>query len=1012
MTSNDPHTQDVSVFASLYGRRTRIALFLLFLSAAALVAGGLFIQYQLGITRERFQAYLASRAGISLTFDRILNRGLRSLEIVNLSAELTPAEGVSLRIFLPQVFLYFDPFAIFKGKVELSSVELIGGTVRLNASEGNAFPTFKATASTGAEQTWKSIALRLHAHDLNFSAKVGDRTILALDTLSIDVTQLPDFEVLLARIQGNLALGQSCPFEAGLRFRTLTDFDLRIHSDALGAREVTASFPELAAYWTDGRVHPSLRLSGYANGSLICGLELEAEQVRLAQQPPWLAPITGNLNVLAEYNAQASELRITNAAVQSQQLQGRVEGTVRFVDHEPVLDLRAEARDIPIESALQSVREQIESYGSIHVDALEPASVAVALRGPFRQPELQLEAYLAGASLVFAPKETTMPQAALTIASVRISWDNTTKEPKGSLLINDGYIESKVLGLRADKIRTTLSLEPDRLVLDPLTLQLNDDIIVGKAAVDIPTRETTFDVNGTLSRLETFPPLKKLDDFAMSGAVNVRCSGKFAGNRLNLDATVEATQAQIEYEWWLRKPIGVGTTVHSLKLELVPNRTLKISGEANLDNCLLQGTFEWAWYKGDLRLMRIRAKGDPVDATTAGKVLRIPYAVSGGIVRNGFLEWERTSQEPDGHVMTIGGDFTEVNMLPRGVAQAVHAKEGKVVVVLDDSDKKNLAGKVTIEAEEGNIPPLGVDWLLPFEPDDPVLKEKYKDEPRRWNITAKTHRFSMPPWQGEDFSTDVYTDDAVVRLDSFKANVEGGLISGRYEQEKSSNVGRLSAQWENVPVKYFLDHLEYPEVVTGRVTGHIDYTVDHDDPNTLRASGAFELNDGQIQAEYMQMFFGAQSAGGLTALPPILSFATIRSSLQIEADHVKTPDLTIIGNGINIQGNGGFIRDGDMDYVFNVKIDPTMAEQVPALRTYFNLRGMRLTQNTIDLSFKVSGPSFKPRSAIRKLPPVDVTLVSGAAELATEAVRIVDLPRQILLDLFRVGGGVLGATTR
>jgi hypothetical protein len=82
--------------------------------------------------------------------------------------------------------------------------------------------------------------------------------------------------------------------------------------------------------------------------------------------------------------------------------------------------------------------------------------------------------------------------------------------------------------------------------------------------------------------------------------------------------------------------------------------------------------------------------------------------------------------------------------------------------------------------------------------------------------------------------------------------------------------------------------------------------------------------------------------------------------------------------------------------------------QIPILRASFNVEGHRLTQNQIELVFHVKGPAFNPSSRVKGLPPVGVTLVSGAAELTSEAFKVIDIPRQILMDLFRIGGGIVG----
>ncbi|MGC8844492.1 MAG: hypothetical protein ACP5QY_01445 [Candidatus Hydrogenedens sp.] len=131
----------------------------------------------------------------------------------------------------------------------------------------------------------------------------------------------------------------------------------------------------------------------------------------------------------------------------------------------------------------------------------------------------------------------------------------------------------------------------------------------------------------------------------------------------------------------------------------------------------------------------------------------------------------------------------------------------------------------------------------------------------------------------------------------------------------------------------------------------------------------------------------------------------------MEKDLVKTPNVQFRSEGLQINGSGQFIIDGDMDYDLSVTLSPQLASQIAVIRDSFNIRGHQIIQNPIQLGFRVHGPSFSPKGQVKELPPLVVTLVSGAAEITTEAFRVIDIPRKILVDLLKLGGGVLGSTT-
>jgi len=55
-------------------------------------------------------------------------------------------------------------------------------------------------------------------------------------------------------------------------------------------------------------------------------------------------------------------------------------------------------------------------------------------------------------------------------------------------------------------------------------------------------------------------------------------------------------------------------------------------------------------------------------------------------------------------------------------------------------------------------------------------------------------------------------------------------------------------------------------------------------------------------------------------------------------------------------------------------------------------------------------PAFNPKGEVSGMPPLGITLVSSALEATSDAIRVIDIPRKILADLFRIGGGLVGVT--
>ena len=147
--------------------------------------------------------------------------------------------------------------------------------------------------------------------------------------------------------------------------------------------------------------------------------------------------------------------------------------------------------------------------------------------------------------------------------------------------------------------------------------------------------------------------------------------------------------------------------------------------------------------------------------------------------------------------------------------------------------------------------------------------------------------------------------------------------------------------------------------------------------------------------------------GDSPSLPPSLRFERLEAGVQFKGDIVETPGFELISEGITVSGGGQFVTDGDMDYDIRVKIAPEAARKMPALQESLNIEGHRLAQQDIELGFKITGPTLKPRSELAQGQPMRVTLVTGALQLTSTALQVIDTPRKILVDLLKIGGGIV-----
>ena len=202
--------------------------------------------------------------------------------------------------------------------------------------------------------------------------------------------------------------------------------------------------------------------------------------------------------------------------------------------------------------------------------------------------------------------------------------------------------------------------------------------------------------------------------------------------------------------------------------------------------------------------------------------------------------------------------------------------------------------------------------------------------------------------------------------------------------------------------------MKFPELLDGTATGQVHYKVDNDDPSTLSGEGHFEILNGRFSADVLAQLFKEQLTSEKFTLPPSLEFSRLSADIGFNGDTVTTKNILLESKDIKVTGEGNYVSDGDMHYSVQVSISPEAAQRMPALLKHFNIKGHQLTRNNIKLAFSIDGPTFHPSGAVTKTPSVYVTLVSGAGEMADQVVNALDTPRQILIDLVKIFGGIVG----
>ncbi len=998
-----------------YGRRTRIGLFILLVLTVVFVGTVLFIRYQLTTVRESLVERAEKRLGGDLNIGAIEVNGLRGFSVDGFQADVAIPYGPHIQVHIPRVYVSVNLIELVYGQVNIERVVVDGAKVVLTRDEGK--PWFTINDEKKVELPNFAFRVMGKGCELDIPRLAGDAG-LHLTNMDVDMARLPDSPDVSVKIAGLLDAAAQKTFDTKLRFASIEDFDLRARCGEITADDINAYLPPGQQVVLQGSVTPNVRVTGDPNRTLVVSLESLVNELRFRDQPELLKPVTGALNALGGYDLDTRVLTLITAKVQTEQLAGRLEGSVSFAGEEPVFDVHLRANQVPVMEALDYLMQgKTGEFGKLTVDIQPPYELGLGLQGTPKTPIFSAEASVSSGTVSFAPKEPRMPRGQLTFGMMKVSWDSKDSVPYGTFSVTDGSIEQDEIGLHAQKVSGTLVLKEKLIVLDPVNAELTGNAFTGRAQYDLDAQQGDFTVSGVLAEAEK-TPLGQLDDFGVSGTINATCKGVLSKNSYAFDAELDLTRAQVDYDWWLRKPIGVGCSIPSLKVEFKPRKSITLEGDGAIDATQLHASFFFDYQKKKFDTKEVRFVLSPVDLAATSKCIRVPYAFSGVAGKEIVIEFKKVPHQEKTNTIHVWGTLVDAEVMPENAGVPVRAKNASVDVFVNDLPAENR-GMVKISAEEAQIPPLSVKWLLPLRPKDhpaengPAKTKEHGKAPEpdkkdTWTFALKANRLEMPPWKGTDFNGVAFDDEQASGLRNFSAKVDGGTIEGNFSIRAEDNFMEMQAKWDSIPTVYLLRHLNFPEVLEGKVTGQIQYQMDNDDPDTLKGAGLFDIQEGRFSADYLTKQFTKQLKGEMVSLPPSLEFSRLAADIELQGDTVSTKNIVLRGNGITVTGDGHYVRDGDMEFSLKASITPAMAEKMPILMKSFNIDGHRLTQNNIEIAFDIKGPTFNPSGAVTGLPSIGVTLLSGAGEMAHEAIKIIDAPRQILIDLIKIFGGIVG----
>ncbi|MBI2433962.1 MAG: hypothetical protein HYV26_13930 [Candidatus Hydrogenedentes bacterium] len=991
-------------------RRVRFWLLTLLLTAALAAAVVLFIQYRLANIRTLVQEAISARMGTSFLAERVQVNGFRGIVIRDFATSFEVPDGPVVQVRAPEAQIFIDLGNLLYRELTVDRLQIDGAEIVLERPAERQWLAPRLADVAGATGLEALFAFRVTGKDCTVSLRnVVGETSLSLAGVQLDFSKLADTAEISGKCSGTLSAAPEKTLEATFHYTSPEDFDVRARASGLTAQDLNVFLPAERQLLVEGVLNASVRLSGYPKGAVIVSLETAFGHLLLRDQPAVIAPATGTLSALAAYDTASHVLTFSTAKAESEQIRGRVDGTISFAEPLPRFGLRFETDHVPVQEAIAYLlASQPESFRGVDLAVQDPYQVTLLLNGTTEKPEISVEARLQGGTLKFEPTDEQLPIVNLTLTLMNITWDSASGRPRGVFNIAAGDIVYRPAGVAAQQVSGTLTLAEDGLSLEPFSAQCFGAPVTGAVHYRPGDQRLDFNLSGMVDLPAKNPLTGLLERLDVQGLLNVRCAGALQPDHYTFDVNMDATQAEIAYDWWLKKPRGGGATFNAFNVDIRPKKSIAIVGATAVDTAQISASLEFAHAGGRWRLQSLRAKSPEIDVATINKCMRIPYTATGDVARDATLEWKRAGRGGDDHDVHITGAFDKLDLQPDGAEVPFQLRNVALDVRFEDRREGNT-GSMNIKAADATTPPFGGKWFLPLRPEDPELAKRFPHEERPWTFTLAADHLKVPPWEGVDFKAGAFVSEQENGLHQFSAQVGEGRISGAYHFKTDENVSHLQANWERVPAHFLIQHLKFPAALNGLITGNVEYRVDQDDPGTLAGTGTFEIAEGQFSADFVYSMLENRLQGGMGTLPPSLRFSRMRADVELTGDKVITRNVRFESPGITIAGDGNFVLQGDMDYTLKVAVEPGLAEKIPALRENLNIEGHRLTQSPIELAFHITGPAFNPKGAVAGLPPVGVTLVSGAAEVTSEAIKVIDIPRQILLDLFKIGGGIVGA---
>jgi len=922
--------------------------------------------------RDAMIEAFAEQMGVTVEYDTVTRRGFSALVLTRLDIRLPDSPADQYFIRCARAEAEANLWALLRGKPALRTVAVFEPEVRLVlGKDGQLELPSGLRARPGRDAAERRLRLLPSAIELS----VHNGTLTFVD-------ERRDATLVLERVRGSFESGD----RIGLRLRG-SPADVPLGWISLATAEGDDGYSIEAGSLPGPFIDKWLLNSA----DLVRGGELDAKlSVRLAEtgdlgvlgtvgfhslevkdMPAYLGPLTGTAHVdLTRYTAN-STVSVRRVSVETDSVSAQVEGELVVTDGSPSGTITARITKYPFERLIEPViADRLPQLALPRVRFNEGSMLTVRLRFPTgkRVPACRVESpgwrcsgTLAGAafSLDFGNStaewdengERFTADALLTTGTVQLArLDETIRLPKGTVDVEGGRvqfggIECKALGGMVSMLGS-VTLDDEPTIDLRFEAEQIDAVRFGKAI--------------GASRLFT------------GGRCNVR--GKVFGSpaRPVVTGTLNVTDTELRWSPWFEKTAGVtGSAVARYDRNADPPSLVIES--ARLGDAELTGTLEFG---SDHSVQQVTLDIDGDAPTDLAPLFHLPLDISGRGKTKFTVAYTRTEDARQVDLVATGIEMVAV---PRGAdSPVVTANDVRITI---QPRGKTSPTDFDIYARDARIPETIAEmqsWLAAFR--TPGSDSQYQS-----NVVVRADNIMCGRIDARNLYARLTISPQQIQWHNLTVAPYGGSVTAHHNLNRDSGDYVTDASWKEVSLREFLAWVMNGEpYVDGEFAGEINVKGESGSPDSREGTGYLEVVRGAIDPVFMAARFSGIET---PETPAPIQFDRMYTSVRIEGNVIRTPDITIAKEGITFDASGYARLDGEVEYEVNIVLSPEVQDQIPLIRDKKIIPLPRFAQTDLPLRFKVERKAGELTSSVedRRL---SIRLLEDTFEMGSDVVGV------------------------